>query len=562
MDSTYIITFVIVILIVLLIIKGIYDDKKYKQKLYTHIKNTWGKPSRKEYSNEILEAIKYYYSQNVSEGDIDNITCNDLDMDAVFAQINHTMTSIGEEYLYALLRKPVTDISILRERENTINCIQEDSEERIKLQIALSEMGRLDKIPVYSYIERIRDMDTGNKLYHICCGAALAVAICLCMVTPAIMVLITALLIIHNVLMYYKSKAKTGYYIQVFKFITRTIRQSENIAGTNIKGLSVYNKRLVLCTRCFKKFTRNNWLVSCGNMGGSILDSLMDYIRILFHVDLIKMANMACELKKHEKELMEIYNITGYIDSMVSIASFRAGVESWCVPGLNIAQGKAEITMEFKNLYHPLIYNPVKNSASLDRSMLITGSNASGKSVFIKTVAINAIFAQTIYTVLADSYNSCFFNIYSSMALRDDIFCNESYYIVEIKSLKRIIDQTGKPGIPVLCFIDEVLRGTNTLERIASSSQILKYISQTNAMCFAATHDLELAKILSGRFNNYHFEETVKENNVTFDYKLRKGTTNTRNAIKLLDMTGYSKEITNSAEKAAQFFLENGFWAV
>lgn len=218
--------------------------------------------------------------------------------------------------------------------------------------------------------------------------------------------------------------------------------------------------------------------------------------------------------------------------------------------------------MEFTELYHPLLDEPVKNSASADRSILITGSNASGKSVFIKTVALNAIFAQTIYTVLADSYSSCFFNIYSSMALRDDIFSNESYYIVEIKSLKRIIDKASKADIPVLCFIDEVLRGTNTLERIASSSKILEYIADAKAMCFAATHDLELAKILSGRFDNYHFEEKVEENNVVFDYKLRKGTTKTRNAIKLLEMIGYNQHITKGAEKAAQFFLENGFWPV
>jgi len=114
----------------------------------------------------------------------------------------------------------------------------------------------------------------------------------------------------------------------------------------------------------------------------------------------------------------------------------------------------------------------------------------------------------------------------------------------------------------VLCFIDEVLRGTNTLERIASSSQILKQLATLKSLCFAATHDLELAKILSGRFDNYHFEEKVEENNVVFDYKLRKGTTKTRNAIKLLEMIGYNKQITKGAEKAPRFFLENGFWAV
>ena len=81
-------------------------------------------------------------------------------------------------------------------------------------------------------------------------------------------------------------------------------------------------------------------------------------------------------------------------------------------------------------------------------------------------------------------------------------------------------------------------------------------------MCYAATHDLELAKMLQGSFDNYHFEETVEDGNVVFDYKLRKGTTKTRNAIKLLDMIGYKQVITKGAERAAQFFLENGFWTV
>ncbi len=562
MDTTYKIVIAAILIVSLLIIKGIYDERLYKKRLYNRLKNTWGQPSGREYSNEVFQAIKYYYSQNISETDIDDITCNDLDMDAVFMQINHTMTSIGEECLYALLRKPCTDISVLEERENTINCIQADEEERIKLQMALAGMGRLEKISVYSYIKEINSMDKGNRLYHICCGASLAISLCLCIVNPAVMVLVTALLIIHNVITYYKSKAKADPYIRVFTFISRIIRQAESIADTGIAGLGGYKGRLVACTRSLKKFNKNIWLVAGGNMNGDILDSAMDYLRILFHIDLIKISSMAGELKKHEKELNTIYNITGYIDSMASIASFRAGAGHFCIPVLYKAKGRKDISMDFTNLYHPLLEKPVKNSINAGKSILVTGSNASGKSVFIKTVAINAIFAQTIHTVLADSYNSCFFHIYSSMALRDDIFTNESYYIVEIKSLKRIIDKADKADTPVLCFIDEVLRGTNTLERIASSSQILKYISEASAMCYAATHDLELAKMLQGSFDNYHFEETVEDGNVVFDYKLRKGTTKTRNAIKLLDMIGYKQVITKGAERAAQFFLENGFWTV
>lgn len=560
MDLSYKIAAVVIIIVLFLIIKGIYDEKKYKQRLYLRLKNSWGKLSRQEYPQQLMDAVKYYYNNNKGDNDIDDITYNDLNMDAVYKSINHTMTSIGEEYLYALLRTPCTDIAVLEERERVINCIEADGEGRIKLQMALAGMGKLNRISVYSYISDIKNMDSGNKLYHIFCAAALLVSAGLCFVKPAIMVLVTALIIIYNVITYYKNKAEIDPYIQVFAFIARTISQSEDVAKAGIAGIEEYQERLVSCTAGLKKFGKNSWLVSGGNMSGDILDSFMDYIRILFHIDLMKVCDMVNELKKHENELADIYNITGYIDSMVSIASFRAGTGSWCVPALKYTDSRKNITMEFTDLYHPLIENPVKNSIKTEKSILITGSNASGKSVFIKTVAINAIFAQTIHTVLAESYSSCFFRVYSSMALRDDIFSNESYYIVEIKSLKRILDKAEEQGVPVLCFIDEVLRGTNTLERIASSSQILKQIATLKSLCFAATHDLELAKILVNYFDNYHFEETVKENDVIFDYKLRKGNTKTRNAIKLLNMIGYDKTITSRAEELAQFFLENGSW--
>ncbi len=562
MDTTYKITIIAILLVIFLICKGVYDERKYRHRLYKHLKDSWGKPSRKEYTYDIMEAIKYYYNQSRQDGDVDDITCNDLNMDAVYACINHTQTSIGEEYLYMLLRKPCTDISVLKEREDIINLIDTSGDKRTKLQAALAVMGKLDKISVYQYFEKAGSVEIGNKLYHICCGLALVISILLCLIKPEVFVLVSVFVIIYNVLSYYKNKAKVDHYIKIFAFVARTRIQSEDIAKVEIDGLSKYQERLLKCTKSLKKFSKNSWIVSGSNMGGSIADSLMDYIRILFHIDLIKMCNMAHELKKHKDELIEIFNIIGYIDSMVSVASFRAGLKSWCVPKLYNTTGKKDIKMEFTDLYHPLIENPVKNSIKTDRGILITGSNASGKSVFIKTVAVNAIFAQTIHTVLAKNYKSCFYHIYSSMALRDDIFNSESYYIVEIKSLKRILDKALEAKIPVLCFIDEVLRGTNTLERIASSSEILRQIAKLGSMCFAATHDLELSKILAGYFNNYHFEETVEENNVVFDYKLREGSTNTRNAIKLLNMIGYDPSVILRAERAAQYFLENGVWKV
>ena len=147
------------------------------------------------------------------------------------------------------------------------------------------------------------------------------------------------------------------------------------------------------------------------------------------------------------------------------------------------------------------------------------------------------------------------------MALQDNIFSNESYYIVEIKSLKRILDRLDK-NVPTLCFVDEVLRGTNTLERIAASSQILYNFSKVNALCFAATHDIELTHILENYYSNYHFQEQVVDNNILFDYKLYAGRAVSKNAIKLLGIIGYSNDMIQSASDSANHFLAEGTWEV
>jgi DNA mismatch repair ATPase MutS len=242
---------------------------------------------------------------------------------------------------------------------------------------------------------------------------------------------------------------------------------------------------------------------------------------------------------------------------MIAAASFREYLPGYCEPEL-IKTGKPRLAV--RDLYHPLIETPVENSIREERSVLLTGSNASGKSTFIKTLAINAILAQTIYTSVSKSYQGSFFLIYSSMALRDNILSKESYYIVEIKSLKRILDRIN-PEKPMLCFIDEVLRGTNTLERIAASSRILSSLARKNALVFAATHDIELTQILARDYSNYHFQEQIENNQIIFDYKLYEGKAVSKNAIKLLNMLGYPKDIIASAEAAAEEFQNKGEWS-
>lgn len=559
MDITVKIVIGCLIVLVLLFIKMLYDQRRERIRLEEYLRRTWGMPAERDYGEEQMSAIAAYYEDNREPWDVDDITWNDLDMARVYAKVNHTRTSIGEEYLYALLRKPMTDPGQMEERERLITGFTDKPEERLRLQKALTQIGKLLRLSVYRHLREVDGLPDGKRFLHVTAMAALIASILLCLVRPDIMVILTIVLIAGNVVSYYQAKAELDPYLRLFSFIVRMVAQCENVATVSLTGLEKYQQELLDLTKCFRKFCRGSYLIEGGRkMGGDIMDSLMDYVRMLFHVDLIKIGTMIIEVRKYQKQLFRMYEIIGYMDSMLSIASYREmEKEVYAVPELIPAN---EAFLEMQEIRHPLLTDGVANSLETYQSVLLTGSNASGKSTFLKTVAINAIMAQTLHTVLAQKYRSGIFHIASSMALRDDIMEHESYYIVEIKSLKRILDRSQTSAIPILCFIDEVLRGTNTVERIASSSEILRVLANQGNLCFAATHDIELTYLLAQEYANYHFEEQVTEEEVLFDYRLHKGRANSSNAIKLLQMLGYDSRIIGAAENAVAQFLDTGKW--
>jgi len=146
------------------------------------------------------------------------------------------------------------------------------------------------------------------------------------------------------------------------------------------------------------------------------------------------------------------------------------------------------------------------------------------------------------------------------MAIADDLLAGESYFIAEIKSLKRILDADASMQ-PILCVIDEVLRGTNTVERIAASSEALKYLAAKKVICLAATHDIELCALLDGHYRLQHFEETVTgDGEIIFDYMIKDGPATTRNALKLLASMGFDSEMVDRAKEKANRYSVDGKW--
>jgi len=362
-----------------------------------------------------------------------------------------------------------------------------------------------------------------------------------------------------GIITYFKYKAKIDRYITSMIYVLAMLKAADKLTKLKIDGLDKELKELGEINKSFASFKKNTYVLATAfHTTENPIELLMDYARMIFHVDIIKFNSMLRTMKDHMEDVERLREILGIIDASYAISEFlKENASDYSRP--EFEKNSSELVLE--EAFHPLTKVRIPNSITAKRGVLITGSNASGKSTFLKMVAISAILAQTINMVPAKRYKGDFYRIYSSMALRDSIVKKESYFIVEIKSLKRIVDATNeRDEMPVMCFIDEVLRGTNTVERIAASSEILKSLCDKGVLCFAATHDIELTYILEDVFENYHFEEQLVDGDITFDHKIYPGRSHTQNAIKLLSVIGYDDKVVGAARKKADTFVSTGVW--
>jgi DNA mismatch repair ATPase MutS len=545
--------------LIVFIVVSFVNRAKHNKKLKEKIEEGWGKEPGEKYKNEELQSISSYYInlKGIKKESffIDDITWNDLDMDNIFKRINNTQSTVGEEYLYALLREPLLDEKGLEERGRMIEYFQNNPAGRTEIQFHLAKLGKKRSIGISDYFYSSEKRSSLKGIFYrlLSLTSILSPVLMIFSFEAGLTLLIASFMV--NMFVYYKAKNEIAAQLEALSYLVGLVNCAKKISDYGINGFDEHMKRL------------KESLIKVGKMnkrGFSLFyisgDPITEYLKIILLKELIDYESLCGSISKFRDELKRIYEIIGLFDALIAAASYRESVSHFVLPELkNISKDSKSELLNFNDAYHPLIKDPVLNSFDTEKSVLITGSNASGKSTFLKTVAINAVFAQTICTCLASKYTSCFFTVFSSMALKDNLLNNESYYIAEIKSLKRILDGMNNDA-PCLCVIDEVLRGTNTVERISASSQVLYHLSSNNCLCFAATHDIELTHLLENHYVNCHFQEKISDNEVLFDYKIYEGRATSRNAIKLLKLLGYSDSIVKEAEERACSFVEEGKW--
>lgn len=334
--------------------------------------------------------------------------------------------------------------------------------------------------------------------------------------------------------------------LTAIRYLGAMIRLGKKIADIECPELSEYRVELEKATSATNKIVRKTFLLYPeASVSSDIGTLLYAHLDIYFLREVRIFYSVLDEIHAHHEELMSLYRLIGELDALQSVASYREGLPGYSMPDFSYE----EPLLDIKDARHPLLPEAVPNSITmLQKGITITGSNMAGKTTFLRTLGVNTILAQTIYTCLATYYTANYFRIISLISETDSLLEGKSYYLVQAEQLLRIIKSSEK-DILTLCLIDEPLAGTNSSERIIASFEILRYLFDHNAVAIVATHDLELAGKLEFGFKSYHFTDKVDQEGLSFDFKLRDGITSTSNAIKLLEYLDYPEDILKRARK-------------
>ena len=271
--------------------------------------------------------------------------------------------------------------------------------------------------------------------------------------------------------------------------------------------------------------------------------AILELVKIVFLIEPLFLFGTLKRIDTKRKEIENVFLFVGEIDAIISIASLRKGLENYCTP--KIIDERKELSAQ--EVYHPLIENCVTNSLNVNgRSVLLTGSNMSGKTSFIRTIAINVITGLTINTCFATHFSMPQMRVFSAIRISDDLMNDRSYYFEEVMTIKDMIDKSVAENIN-LFLLDEIFKGTNTVERISAGKAVLSSLNGQNNIVFVSTHDIELADLLKNEYDLYHFSEMVDHKTVAFDYKLKEGKLKNRNAIRILQINDYPESIINEA---------------
>jgi hypothetical protein len=264
------------------------------------------------------------------------------------------------------------------------------------------------------------------------------------------------------------------------------------------------------------------------------------FLNIFFLLDIFLIHAAESWKVKNKEDIEHWFTNIGEFEALISLAGFQISHPTYVTPAFSSGE-----VFKVEGMAHPLIHPSERvandfHMAGKGTVNIITGSNMSGKSTFLRTVGVNAVLAYTGAVICARSMELSIFRVYTGMRTEDNLEEHISSFYAELRRIKRLLEYIDEVGPPVLYMLDEILKGTNTHDRHKGSASLVKKLSASPALGFVSTHDLELGTLSeeNDRIVNYSFNSQIKDDEIIFDYTIAEGVCHSFNASMLMKKIG------------------------
>jgi hypothetical protein len=539
---------IVLVFLSLSLLFSAWSSWRWRTRQLARLRAEWGHP--RDRPRDMDGVADFFRLHDAGGASLDDRTWNDLLMDDVFAHLDRTESSVGQQVLYHRLRSAPAPRT-LNAFDALTGRVAGDAVRRERAQAVLARL----RSPSGYYLHRLARPDAlDRRQWHVVFPLWTAVAVItmsLAYFLPKLLfaaALCYAVNLTIRIVTARRAMGQIAWFRQLGPLLSAAIElaalgtdETAAITGSLGSDLAAL-RRLGAIAR---------WVSRDPLTTNDIVFAMLELLNVLFVMDANALYFAGRELQLRAPHLLRVIEAVGEIDAAIAVASFRTGVDGWVRPRFIPPDAPARFT----DLRHPLVEQPVPNSIALapPHGVLVTGSNMSGKSTFLRTVGINVVLAQTINTCLARAYDAPVYQVRSCIGRADDLIAGKSYYLVEVESVLALV-RAGERAEPHLFIFDELFRGTNAVERIAAAEAVLDVLVGGGKphVVLAATHDGELVDLLRDSYIVCHFGDAVGPEGLVFDYHLTAGPATSRNAIALLKLNGAPESVVTRALARAE----------
>lgn len=530
---------------VLLQIQYTFSQISFKRKKGTtaRLKESFGKLKEDSFDFNLIK--KYFKNKDNSQAFqvLSDKTCNDLDFDDLFVFLDRTNSKIGQQYFYDTLRTIHVNDEQTKLNENIISKLSENSELRISLQRKIEKLNEKDTYYVTSLFQE-GHLEPPKWFFVIkLLSFSSLLALILAFFNPIFFLIFLGIFCVNLVLHYWNKSNLVEYGTSIPQLLRLNTLASDLFSNPLLRRVNPDLQKSVDVLNEVKN--RMSFFHHEKKIQGEFVIAawfVFEIFKIILLLEPLLLFGIFKRLNTKRDEIEKVFRFVGHIDMLISITSLRNGLETFCLP---IITSGNKITT--RGMGHPLIFNCIRNSIDIaEKSILLTGSNMSGKTSFIRAFGLNVITGLTINTCFAKFMTFPLLKVFSAIRISDDLLNDKSYYFEEVLTIKEMLKESTN-RYKCLFLLDEIFKGTNTIERISAGKAVLSALTKNNNKIMVSTHDIELTDLLAEEYELYHFSETVSDKSVGFDYKLKAGKLKNRNAIKILEINDYPMEVVKEA---------------